>query len=124
MFAPHPRLAEIGLIKSRYPSLLESSDADGGSSVAVLTYLRRILDALDHPELVNMILQYLLALQDYTATSPKTPRSPTAVKRRQSLMLLNTPQDDDRLNPSLFNLVDLVLGSTPAHAMRKPSALH
>jgi hypothetical protein len=122
MFAPHPRLAEIGLIKSRYPSLLESSDADGGSSVAVLTYLRRILDALDHPELVNMILQYLLALQDYTATSPKTPRSPTAVKRRQSLMLLNTPQDDDRLNPSLFNLVDLVLGSTSSRNAQTVSA--
>lgn len=98
---------------TRYPSLLESSDADGGSSVAVLTYLRRILDALDHPELVNMILQYLLALQDYTATSPRAPRSPAAVKRRQSLILLNAPdQEDDRLNPSLFNLVDLVLGST------------
>ncbi|KAI2475888.1 RAI16 domain containing protein [Pyrenophora tritici-repentis] len=95
-----------------YPSLLESSDADGGSSVAVLTYLRHILDALDHPELVNMMLQYLLALSDYSA---KTPRSPAAVKRRQSLMLLSAPEEDDRLNPSLFNLVDLVLGSTASH---------
>ncbi|KAJ4358831.1 hypothetical protein N0V95_002684 [Ascochyta clinopodiicola] len=96
-----------------YPSLLESSDADGGSSVAVLTYLRRILDALDHPELVHMILQYLLALPDYAALSGKTPQSPAAVKRRQSLMLMsNNEKDDDRLNPSLFNLVDLVLGST------------
>ncbi|CAN9219215.1 unnamed protein product [Alternaria alternata] len=94
-----------------YPSLLESSDADGGSSVAVLTYLRHILDALDHPELVHMMLQYLLALQDYA--SSKTPRSPAAVKRRQSLMLLTaSDKDDDKLNPSLFNLVDLVLGST------------
>jgi hypothetical protein len=101
------------LIPFRYPSLLESSDADGGSSVAVLTYLRRVLDALDHPELVNMILQYLLALSDYTASSPRVPRSPAAVKRRQSLMVMNAPdKDDDRLNPSLFNLVDLVLGST------------
>lgn len=88
----------------------------------MLTYLRRILDALDHPELVNMILQYLLALQDYTATSPKLPRSPTAVKRRQSLMLLNGPQDDDRLNPSLFNLVDLVLGSTNSRNVQTVSA--
>lgn len=97
----------------RYPSLLESSDADGGSAVAVLTYLRRILDALDHPELVQMILQYLLALPDYAApSSPRTPRSPAAVKRRQSLVLLNSKdKDDDRFNPSLFNLVDLVLGS-------------
>lgn len=96
--------------------MLESSDADGGSAVAVLTYLRRILDALDHPELVHMILQYLLALPDYTASSPRMPRSPAAVKRRQSLILLNAPdKDDDRLNPSLFNLVDLVLGSTNSH---------
>ncbi|KAF9691512.1 hypothetical protein EKO04_010419 [Ascochyta lentis] len=96
-----------------YPSLLESSDADGGSSVAVLTYLRRILDALDHPELVHMILQYLLALPDYTALSGKVPQSPAAVKRRQSLMLMShNEKDDDRLNPSLFNLVDLILGST------------
>ncbi|KAF1831479.1 hypothetical protein BDW02DRAFT_632823 [Decorospora gaudefroyi] len=102
-----------------YPSLLESSDADGGSSVAVLTYLRHILDALDHPELVHMMLQYLLALLDYTAAT--TPRSPAAVKRRQSLMLLNVPdKEDDRLNPSLFNLVDLVLGST---ASRNPQTV-
>lgn len=112
MRIPTPLLKTL-LIASRYPSLLESSDVDGGSSVAVLTYLRRILDALDHPELVHMILQYLLALVDYSATSPRTPRSPAAIKRRQSLILLNAPdQDDDRLNPSLFNLVDLVLGST------------
>jgi hypothetical protein len=89
----------------------------------VLTYLRRILDALDHPELVNMILQYLLALQDYTANSPRMPRSPAAVKRRQSLILLNAPdQDDDRLNPSLFNLVDLVLGSTNSRNAQTVSA--
>lgn len=92
--------------------MLESSDADGGSSVAVLTYLRRILDALDHPELVHMILQYLLALPDHTMAS-RMPRSPAAVKRRQSLLLMNNGEkDDDRLNPSLFNLVDLILGST------------
>ncbi|RAR01272.1 armadillo-like helical protein [Stemphylium lycopersici] len=107
------------LTSYRYPSLLESSDADGGSSVAVLTYLRHILDALDHPELVHMMLQYLLALLDYTAST--TPRSPAAVKRRQSLMLLSaTDKDDDKLNPSLFNLVDLVLGST---ASRNPQTV-
>lgn len=80
--------------------------------MAVLTYLRRILDALDHPELVHMILQYLLALPDRTL-SGKMPRSPAAVKKRQSLMLMNNGEkEDDRLNPSLFNLVDLILGST------------
>jgi hypothetical protein len=97
----------------RYPSLLESSDADGGSAVAVLTYLRRILDALDHPELVQMILRYLLALPDYPSSSSRTSSLPTAAKKRQSLMLLSAPgKDEDRPNPSLFNLVDLILGST------------
>ncbi|KAH7065788.1 Retinoic acid induced 16-like protein-domain-containing protein [Paraphoma chrysanthemicola] len=106
-----------------YPSLLESSDADGGSSVAVLTYLRRILDALDHPELVNMILQYLLGLQDYAVSSPRMPRSPAALKRRQSLLLTNAPdKDDDRFNPSLFNLVDLVLGGTNSRNAQTVSA--
>jgi hypothetical protein len=80
----------------------------------VLTYLRRILDALDHPELVHMILHYLLALQDYTtASSPRDLRSPAALKRRRSLMLLGAPKkEDDAMNPSVFNLVDLVLQST------------
>ncbi|KAI8942246.1 hypothetical protein NX059_000327 [Plenodomus lindquistii] len=100
-----------------YPSLLESSDADGGSSVAVLTYLRHILDALDHPELVHMILQYLLALLDYTSGTSREPRSPAAVKKRQSLILLSTAkEDEERLNPSLFNLVDLILGSTSSRS--------
>lgn len=81
--------------------------------MAVLTYLRHILDALDHPELVHMILQYLLALLDYTSETPRNPRSPAALKRKQSLMLLNAgKEEEDRLNPSLFNLVDLILGST------------
>lgn len=97
-----------------YPSLLESSDVDGGSSVAVLTYLRRVLDVLDHPELVHMILNYLLALPDFDGITPNMPRSPAAIKRRLSLMMdLNkVDADDERMNPTLFNLVDLVLGST------------
>ncbi|KAF2144316.1 uncharacterized protein K452DRAFT_296513 [Aplosporella prunicola CBS 121167] len=93
-----------------YPSLLESSDVDGGSAVAVLTYLRRILDALDHPELVHMILRYLLDLPE---EQPERPRSPVAMRRRSTLILMaQHVEDDDRLNPSLFNLVDLLLSST------------
>jgi hypothetical protein len=87
--------------------MLESSDVDGGSSVAVLTYLRRILDKLDNAELVHLILQYLLALPEQAR-----PQSPTAIKRRTSLFLLTQPEDeDDRPNPALFNLVDLLQGS-------------
>ncbi|KIV99384.1 uncharacterized protein PV09_08929 [Verruconis gallopava] len=90
-----------------YPSMLESSDIDGGSSVAVLTYLRQILDTLDHAELINLVLQYLLALPE-----PKRARSPTAIKRKSSLLLLTQPaNEDDRMNPALFNLVDLLQSS-------------
>jgi hypothetical protein len=87
--------------------MLESSDMDGGSSVAVLTYLRRILDSLDHVEMVHLILQYLLALPEVTR-----PRSPRALSRRTSLLLLTQPEnEEDRPNPALFNLVDLLQSS-------------
>jgi hypothetical protein len=92
---------------SRYPSMLESSDIDGGSSVAVLTYLRRILDSLDHVEMVHLILQYLLALPE-----PARPRSPRALSRNTSLLLLTQLEnEEDRPNPTLFNLVDLLQSS-------------
>ena len=94
----------------RYPSLLESSDIDGGSSVAVLTYLCRILDSLDHPDLIHLILHYLLALPEQTFPRPAT--SSNSAKRRKSLELLTqTVNGDDNPTPSLFNLVDLVLSS-------------
>jgi hypothetical protein len=87
---------------------------DGGSSVAVLTYLRQILDALDSFELVDLILQYLFGLfEDASQVQAPNPRSPQTSKRRMSLMLLMQPDnEDDRLNPSLFSLIDLLLNST------------
>lgn len=103
-----------------YPSLLQSSDMDAGSSVAVLTYMTAMLEALEYPDLIHMMLTYLLAIQDQKAgTSPvpqtvtnpdQPPPSPIAVKRRQSLMLLNAPENvDDAVEPTLFNLVDLII---------------
>jgi hypothetical protein len=87
--------------------MLESSDIDGGSSVAVLTYLRRILDSLDHIEMVHLVLQYLLALPE-----PTRARSPRSLSRRTSLLLLTQPEnEEDRPNPALFNLVDLLQSS-------------
>jgi len=82
--------------------------------VAVLTYLRQILDALDSFELVDLILQYLFGLtEDASQVQKPNPRSPQTSKRRMSLMLLMQPEnEDDRLNPSLFSLIDLLLNST------------
>ncbi|TQS32615.1 hypothetical protein Golomagni_07065, partial [Golovinomyces magnicellulatus] len=95
-----------------YPSLLESSDIDGGSSVAVLTYLRRILESLDHPDMINLILHYLLALPD-TIPSKSTPARPSisAARRRKSMDLatMMAEKTDSSATPLLFNLVDLIL---------------
>ncbi|KFA69102.1 hypothetical protein S40285_00072 [Stachybotrys chlorohalonatus IBT 40285] len=95
-----------------YPSLLESSDIDGGSSVAVLTYLRRILESLDHPDMINLILHYLLALPD-TIPEP-TSNAETSVsdaRKRKSMNLASmlAEKTDTSVTPLLFNLVDLIL---------------
>lgn len=105
-----------------YPSILQSSDTDAGSSVAVLTYLTAMLESLEYPDLVHMMLTYLLAIKDDRLIVPSTPstpvrpsmppRSPTALKRRQSLMLMTAPKDpDSAVEPTVFNLVDLVFNS-------------
>ncbi|KAI0159944.1 Retinoic acid induced 16-like protein-domain-containing protein [Hypoxylon sp. FL1284] len=94
-----------------YPSLLESSDVDGGSSVAVLTYLRRILEALDHPDMINLILHYLLALPGAGSSIPsETEPSVSAARKRKSMDLatMMATQVESSYTPLLFNLVDLI----------------
>jgi len=106
-----------------YPSILQSSDTDAGSSVAVLTYMTAMLESLEYPDLINNMLIYLLAIpekhpmraaaiptDDETKSRPS--RSPSALKRRQSLMVLNGPANaEDVVEPTLFNLVDLVINN-------------
>jgi hypothetical protein len=96
-----------------YPSLLESSDTDGGSSVAVLTYLRRILEVVAHPDFVHLILQYLLALPEPTEGMEASVVSLHAMKKRKSLLLLSKAMEDEdeEASPSLFNLADLLQNS-------------
>ncbi|KAI9665179.1 MAG: hypothetical protein M1831_002189 [Alyxoria varia] len=94
-----------------YPSLLESSDVDGGSSVAVLTYLWRILDSVDHPDLIHLILSYLLALSERTATTTDESRPLSTQKRKSLLSLTQVDGGEDRVTPSFFNLVDLIQAS-------------
>ncbi|PSK53098.1 UPF0518 protein [Elsinoe australis] len=90
-----------------YPSLLQSSDTDGGSSVAVMTYLNSILQILTDEGLSNMLLTYLLATSQRAPV--QRPPSPSVMRRRSSLMLLTTKvKEEESLEPSLFNLVDLI----------------
>lgn len=95
-----------------YPSLMESSDADGGSSVAVLTYLRCIIESIDNPELIYLTLQYLLAITDIPEDERKPARPATLARRRKSQTLITTlAQVQEKPMPDLFTLVDLVLTS-------------
>ena len=96
----------------RYPSLVESSDLDGGSSVAVLTYLRCIIESIDHPDLVGIVFQYLLAVPGPQSEESKASRPTTLARRRKSENLIsNLAQGQDKPVPELFNLTDLVVTS-------------
>ena len=95
-----------------YPSLLESSDIDGGSSVAVLTYLRHILESIDHPDLVRLTLQYLFGLQESLADVgiPHTPAN-LARRRKSQNLFSRLAKEKNQLSPDLFNLSDLIMAS-------------
>ena len=86
---------------------------DGGSSVAVLTYLRRILESLDHPDMVNLVLHYLLGLPDNIvgSISAKSGNVVSAARKRKSLDLatMMASKGEAAADPLLFNLVDLIL---------------
>lgn len=100
----------------RYPSLLESSDADGGSSVAVLTYLRFILGSIHYPDLVMLIMQYLLALPEPQPDDSKVSRPTTLARRRKSYTLKRDPaMGEEKPSPDIYTLVDLVLTSLRSH---------
>ncbi|KAL9102418.1 MAG: hypothetical protein Q9163_002439 [Psora crenata] len=95
-----------------YPSLVESSDSDGGSSVAVLTYLKCIIESIDHPELVQLTFEYLLAIPE-PKLEEKSPSRPAALarRRRSQNLVADLAQGQEKPMPHLFNLDDLVLGS-------------
>lgn len=94
-----------------YPSLVESSDIDSGSSVAVMTYLRAILESLTHPDLIRHILHYMLGAPANLG-EPKKPSRPSALARRrksESLISNNAIRIDDP-SPDLITLTDILRG--------------
>ena len=91
---------------------MESSDIDGGSAVAVLSYLRCILESINQPELTHLILQYLFALPKGPPEDLSRARPTTLVRRRKSEILVTTlATGDEKPLPDLFTLVDLILTS-------------
>jgi hypothetical protein len=79
--------------------------------VAVLTYLRRILESLDHPDMINLILHYLLALPDSPLLESPTKTMVSDARKRKSMDLatMMASKSDMSATPLLFNLVDLIL---------------
>lgn len=101
---------------------MESSDVDGGSSVAVLTYLRHILEHIDNLDLTRLTLQYLFGLQrsvDYKRM-PSTPLSRT--RRRKSADLLTRFNDEGQPTPELFNLSALIFTSLKSDSQQTVTA--
>ncbi|KEF57137.1 uncharacterized protein A1O9_07327 [Exophiala aquamarina CBS 119918] len=95
-----------------YPSLLESSDVEGGSTAAVISHLYRLLQALEHYQLVDRILSYLLASMN-VPVEPREKghrRQRMSVSRRKSIDHLKALVEvDDTPSPNLFNLLDLMV---------------
>lgn len=110
---------------SSYPSLLESSDIDGGF-VAVLTYLRCILLTVDHPELTHRILHYLLAIPKKPAngsSSSRPARPATLARRRKSETLVRKQAENpEDFSPGLYTLVDMILGGLESHSQQTVAA--
>lgn len=91
---------------------MESSDRDGGSSVAVLTYLRCIIESINHPDLIRLILQYLFALPEAPKEDPPIARPTTLLRRRKSQSLVaHLAKGEEKPSPILFTLVDLIFTS-------------
>ena len=93
-----------------YPSLLESSEGD---SVAILTYLRIILEVLEHEDLAHLVLSYLMGETKETVTIPKRRNK---LRRASTLNLLRALPSDDSISttPQLFSAADLILGNLKA----------
>ena len=96
-----------------YPSLLESSDVDGGSTAAVLSHLTRVLLALEHPELSRRMVTYLLASKTSPSPEENRKRRPRlSMSRRKSLdHLAALAEAAQSPSPDLFNLLDLIMMS-------------
>jgi len=74
--------------------------------------LRCIVESIDHADLLQITLHYLLALPDKPEEDTKPARPTTLARQRKSQTLVTTlAQGQEKPMPDLFTLVDLVLTS-------------
>ncbi|KAL8918706.1 MAG: hypothetical protein Q9172_005308 [Xanthocarpia lactea] len=108
---------------SRYPSLVESSDIDCGSSVAVMTYLRSILENITHTDVIRVMLHYMLGSPGEQKQDTESSR-PTALARRrksETLITSNANRSDDT-SPDLLTLTDILQGYLASRNQRTVTA--
>lgn len=97
--------------KPRYPSLVESSDMDSGSSVAVMTYLKYILETLTSIDLIRLILHYMLGASAQLSPDNKPSRPSSLARRRKSETLItNSAARVDDPSPDLITLTNVLHG--------------
>ncbi|KAI4272384.1 MAG: hypothetical protein LQ337_005331 [Flavoplaca oasis] len=94
-----------------YPSLVESSDTDSGSSVAVMTYLRSILETITHTDIIRLMLHFMLGTANEQQHDTK-PSRPTALARsRQSeSLIISNANSRDHPSPNLLTLTNIIQG--------------
>ncbi|KAL8650143.1 MAG: hypothetical protein Q9226_005268 [Calogaya cf. arnoldii] len=94
-----------------YPSLVESSDIDSGSSVAVMTYLRSILESITHTDIIHLLLHFMLGNPNEQLEDTK-PSRPTALARRRKseTLITNNAKRHDHPSPDLLTLTNILQG--------------
>ncbi|KAL8899447.1 MAG: hypothetical protein Q9207_006195, partial [Kuettlingeria erythrocarpa] len=94
-----------------YPSLVESSDMDSGSSVAVMTYLQYILETLNSVDLIRLMLHYMLGGPAQLSLDSKPLRPSTLARRRKSESLItDSAARIDDPSPDLITLTNVLDG--------------
>ena len=88
----------------------------------MLTYLRLVLESIDHPDLVRLILHYLFGLPDVQPEGD-TARPVAKIRRRKSENLVHRlAKGGEKPSPDLFNLADLILASLGSKSQQTVSA--
>ena len=96
---------------TRYPSLVESSDVDGGSAVAVLTYIRHILNTISQRDIIQLILNYMLNAPSKLPSDVKSSRPSTLARRQKSeSLIIARARTSSEASPDLLTLVNVLQG--------------
>ncbi|KAL8732095.1 MAG: hypothetical protein Q9166_003049 [cf. Caloplaca sp. 2 TL-2023] len=108
---------EKWIIESELATMMASglgalySQLSSGSSVAVMSYLRYILESLTHIDLIRMLLRYMLGSPG-EQQQDTTPSRPTALARRRKseTLILNDANRHDDPSPDLLTLTNILQG--------------